>query len=95
MNQQEQLTYLCDQVREIGARARRTETNIHKVREHLGIPTANHAEADDQGNVTVHGHDVTLSQIKRALEDRGMFEVSDPFEVSTMDGRIAVVIFLK
>ena len=95
MNQQEQITYLCDQVREIGARARRTETNVHKVRDHLGIPAENHVVADDQGRITVHGHDVTLSQIKRALETKGIFEVTDSYEVSTMAGRIAVVTFLK
>ena len=92
MNQQDQLAYLCDQVQEIGARARRIETKVHK---HLGIDIPDQSVAVNSGKVLVNGHDVTLSQIKRALEERDWFEVSDTVQVCSEDGCIATVTFLK
>ena len=41
-----------------------------------------------------NGHDVSLSQIKRALEEKDWFEISDPVQIYTRDGLIAVVTFL-
>ncbi len=95
MDNQEQLNYICAQVQEIAARTRRTETNLHKIREHVGLDIDTQVVARDSGTVISHGHDVTLSQIKRALEKRGWFESTDPVSVAVKGDIIAVVTFLK
>jgi len=95
MNQHEQLTHLCEQVQEIAARTRRTETNLHKIREHLGLELDSQVSARDSGTVISTGHDVTLSQIKRALEKREWFEQGDRVSVVVNGATIAVISFHK
>ena len=95
MTQAEQLEYLCTQVNELAARARRTETQLHKVREHLGIaPVYEKVLITDHNTVTVGGFDVTLSQIKRALEEDLIgHEMLDTIQVHNRAGLIATITF--
>lgn len=94
MTQAEQIAYLCDQIDELSARARRTETLLHKVREHLGVPSLNPCTAESATLVVAHGHDVTLSQIKKALEEK-MYALPDcPVLVAVRGDVIASIEFL-
>lgn len=63
-NQQEQLD-------EIQARTRRTETMVFKLHEQMAGPREAPVEVLDEFTVEVKGYDVTLAQIKRALAKAG------------------------
>lgn len=63
-NQQEQLD-------EIQARTRRTETMVFKLHEQMAGPREAPVEVLDEFTVEVKGYDVTLAQIKRALGKTG------------------------
>jgi hypothetical protein len=63
----DKIDIICDQIEEISARVRRTETLVHKIREKMRIPTNTPCTATSPTEVVVQGHDVTLSQIHHAM----------------------------
>ena len=95
MAQQEQIDFLCEQVNEISARARRTETTLHKVSEHLNIvkDDSDKIAVIGRNEVKVGDYNVTLSQIKRALEGAGNSEMLDTITVTGRNGLIATITF--
>jgi len=97
MNQQDMLQQLCAQVSEISDRTRRTETNLHKVREHLGIAgPAAQIEVLGPNDVVVQGYDVTLSQIRKRLKAEKVFIAGDAITIRTEEkGIIAVVTLME
>lgn len=87
-NQTEQL------LQEIADRTRRTETNLHKMREHFGIAGATNGHVSIVGHnaVRVQGYDVTLSQIRKAiLADPGC-ELNDKIQVADVNDQIIAVV---
>jgi len=96
MNQQDMLQQLCERVDEIHDRTRRTETNLHKVREHLGIAgPAAQIEVLGANDVVVQGYDVTLSQIRKRLKAEKSYNIGDAVTVRTEAGVIAVVTLME
>jgi len=78
MTNEEQLNHMASQINEIQDRTRRTETNMHKIRECLGMeaPGAKQqVKVIDKHTVEVQGYDVTLSRIKRELQTANVFEL--------------------
>lgn len=90
---EETLERMVMQIQEINDRTRRTETNLHKMREHLGLPGPSRPQIEVLGecNLSVTGYDVTLSQIKRAAGSG--LDMGDEIEIRKDGTRIAVVRF--
>lgn len=96
MNQQDMLKQLCERVEEIHDRTRRTETNLHKVREHLGIAgPAAQVSVLGPNDVEVQGYDVTLAQIKKRLKATDNWIAGDTVIVRDSAGIIATVTLLE
>lgn len=94
MNTEEQLATINEQLREITDRSRRTETGLHKIREHLGINgDRGQVKVLGSNDVEVQGYDVTLSQIRKTLLAADKFIVGDRVAVRGKEGVFAVVIF--
>ncbi|MHB0965314.1 MAG: hypothetical protein ACYC36_02560 [Bellilinea sp.] len=97
MNHTDMLRIITEQVGEIAARSRRTETSLHKVREHLGMEPAKDSirviGTPDGLQVEVPGYDVTLSQIRNALINVGMFVPGKQVLIACRDRGIATVSF--
>lgn len=94
-NQHEMLLQLTNDVREIADRSRRTETNLHKIREHLGVAgPKDQVVCIDHNVVKVHGLDVTLAQILKCLEGQPDFEGTDTVQVRSGNTMIAVLTFM-
>lgn len=87
------LDYIRLQIDEIAARARRTETIVHKLREKAGIPAVNPCIAQSEEEVTVCGHDVTLSQIKHALIGINAFAPGEVVFIYKEGDVIAEIVF--
>ena len=94
MTPHEMLQQLCTQVAEISDRTRRTETNMHKMREHMGIagPASNHVSIIGHNAVRVQGYDVTLSQIRKALLATPGHEPKDKVQIANSDDEVIAVI---
>lgn len=96
MNQHELLEQIAINTKETADRTRRTETNMHKIREHFGIAGPNgQITCTDHNTVKVHGFDVTLSQILKCLEGSEDFERGDKVRVRNGAGVIAVINFVR
>jgi len=96
MSMEQNLEAINNHLREISDRSRRTETNLHKMREHLGIdgPTkAIQAEVMEQNCVSVHGFYITLSRIKNELLTAGKLDMAEPVYVELDDRVIAEIKF--
>ena len=90
-------TVMEEQVDEIQSRARRMETMLHKLRESLGVADGGqeHVEVLNKGEVKVAGFDVTLSQIKRALQKAEMYTPDEIVSIRVGDELIAEITFLE
>lgn len=86
---------IIEQLAEISARTRRTETGMHKLREHFGLVVAgpNQAIVTGHNTVRVQGYDVTLSQINRAIDAHGLH--GDMLRIETQEGVIAHITFVR
>jgi len=96
MINEDKFAYMVLQINEIQDRTRRTETNMHKIRECLGMeaPGAKQqVKVIDRHTVEVQGYDVTLSRIKRELQTASVFELFLVVDVMLADKTIAQINF--
>lgn len=83
------------QLNEIADRTRRTETNLHKMREHFGIAGPNtQVKCTGANDVIVQGYDVTLAQIKKAAVE-AEHVLGDRLVLHANGKPIAVIAFVQ